>query len=69
MMTVRLRTRLAGGPIATAFLLLAGILLIASGFFSGTRISFYAGLTITLLGIFNGIRRIVTQSHSAQSRQ
>jgi hypothetical protein len=39
--------------------LLVGIIVLAAGHFTGSRIAFYAGLLVTLAGVLTGIQRLV----------
>jgi hypothetical protein len=56
---VAARKRVDAGLILTAVVLLVGIVALAAGFYSGDRRAFYGGLTVTVGGVLNGIRRLV----------
>jgi membrane protein YdbS with pleckstrin-like domain len=42
-----------------ALILLVGILMIAYGYYQESKLVLYLGLTITLIGVINGVFRIV----------
>jgi uncharacterized membrane protein HdeD (DUF308 family) len=50
--------------ISIASVLLLGIVGLATGFFSGSKIAFYAGVLVTLTGVLTGIQRLVVHGES-----
>ena len=52
------------GMIIIASVLLLGIVLLATGFFSGNKIAFYVGILITLAGVLTGIQRLIVHGQS-----
>ena len=55
----RAQSRVDGGMIIVASVLLLGIVVLAVGHFTGNRIAFYAGVLVTLAGVFTGIQRLM----------
>lgn len=47
--------------ITIALVLLAGIVVLALGHFTGNRIEFYTGLLVILVGVLTGIVRIIAR--------
>jgi hypothetical protein len=47
--------------IIIASVLLLGVVILAAGYFTGNRISFYAGVLVTLAGVLTGIQRVIAQ--------
>ncbi len=58
------RKQAGKGLLITALVLLAGIVVLAVGYFSGNRVAFYAGLLITLAGVLIGIQQLVVDKHA-----
>jgi len=54
-----IRSRVGGGTVGIAAVLLLGVLGLAYGQFAGSRAALWAGLLITLSGVLSGVLRIV----------
>jgi hypothetical protein len=50
--------------IAVAVVLLAGIVVVAAGWFGGNNTALYAGLLITLAGVLTGIQQLLVARRS-----
>jgi hypothetical protein len=50
--------------IIIASVLFLGIVVLAAGYFTGTRIAFAAGALVTGAGVFAGIQRLIVQRDS-----
>jgi hypothetical protein len=57
------------GLISIASVLLLGIVVLAAGHFSGNRITFYAGVFVTLAGVLAGIQRLIVQGGTRWTRR
>jgi uncharacterized membrane protein HdeD (DUF308 family) len=65
----RTESQVDKGMISIASVLLVGIVVLAAGHFSGNRIAFYAGVLVTLTGVFTGIQRIIVQGESWRTKR
>jgi len=60
----RTQSQVDKGMISIASVLLLGIVVLAAGHFSGNRIALYAGVLVTLTGVFTGIQRLTAHGPS-----
>jgi hypothetical protein len=57
--TSLMQHRVGAGLIWTAAVLLVGIVVLAAGYYTGSRVAFYLGAVVTLAGVLSGIRLVV----------
>jgi hypothetical protein len=65
----RTQSQVDKGMIIIASVLLLDIVVLAAGHFTGNRIAFYAGVLVTLTGIFTGIQRLIVQGESWRTKR
>lgn len=64
----RAHTKVDTGLVWISAVLLVGILALAVGHFTGNRLAFYAGLLVTLAGVFTGIQRLLLRDRSEKKQ-
>ena len=63
------RTRVDTGMIVIASVMLAGVVILAAGYFTGNRVALFAGGLVTLAGVFTGIQRLIIQRGASHAKR